>query len=316
VTEPTAAQDRREAELAALESAVVAAATVGLAAHLARVTAVLRDGFRWAVTDPARWARVRRTAAQDLRRIRPAIAQPVQRLLPRAARLGAAQTGGSLPPGHDPAADPLVAGILDRVDQQVRDKLARAAAALTDGPVDTPARFDDAIARVDAARTEAETAAGDTVARAAADGTRAAAEADGLPLVVVTERDACLSCTSMAGATTGTDGLFRPVRTFAARIVPWLPDGVTAPPFHRSCRCQLQVATEGLADALRREAERSVARGESAYDSLPARLRAVDRLLAASTSRLPASVRRRAAEDRARGRFSRRDVRLATQRAS
>lgn len=305
---------RRETEVAVLEAAVVAAVTAHLTARLTRVTGLLRHGFRLATTDPGRWRIIRQKAAGDLRGLRPDVASRVGRFLPRAARLGAGHAGGSLPLGHLPTSDNLISDMLLRVDQDVARKIELAATAILAGPLDTTAKLDATLARVDAVHGEAAQVAGDSVARAVAGGTVAVADAEGLGLTVVTERDACLSCRSMAGARRGRDGLFRPVRRFAARMIPWLLDGVTGPPFHGSCRCGLQVETPGLVDGLRREAERSVARGESLYDSLPARLRAVDRVL--TSTRLPRSVRDRAAQDQARGRFSGRRSAVAPNRST
>jgi hypothetical protein len=56
---------------------------------------------------------------------------------------------------------------------------------------------------------------------------------------------------------------------------------------------------------LKREAQRSVARGFSGYDSKPARLRAADRLLRHPTL-LPKTVVERARRDVKRGAFSNR----------
>lgn len=306
---------RREAETAALEAAIVAAVTSDLARQVGRAIGTLRTGFRLAAGNGPQWTAARRAVAGDLRRIRPRLAVQTTRMLPRAAQLGARHLGAPLPAGHDPLADDVLAAAIDTLDASVRARLVTAAARLTTDPIDTPARLDDAAARIDSARTTAEGTVGDAVARAAAGGTTAAADDTDTDLVWWSERDACLSCTSMAGAVRTPGGLFVPVAILAPRIIPWLPGGITAPPAHRSCRCHLEVATEGLAAALAREAERSVARGESAYDSGPARLRAIDGLLRHG-HRLPASVRRRAAEDLARGRLSRRDTRPPAQQAS
>jgi hypothetical protein len=307
---PAPGASRREAELAALEAAIVAAVTGHLARRIGRAIGTLRTGWRLAVGRGPEWTAIRRSVAADLLSIRPGLAAPTARMLPRAARLGATHLGGTLPAGHEPAADDLIAEAIDTIDASVRARLTIAAARLTAEPVDTPARLDAATGRIDTARTHAETTVGDAVARAAAGGATAVADETGIDLTWWTEPSACLSCQSMAGSVRSPGGLFLPVTILAPRIIPWLPAGVACPPAHRSCRCHLEPATEGLAEALAREAERSVARGESAFDSLPARLRAVDALLSSGT-RLPRSVRARAAQDRALGRFSRRDVRRA-----
>jgi hypothetical protein len=302
--EPVEDGDQRDAQIRVLEAAAVAAVTASLAARLAAIQRRLRDAFAHAGTEPGRWATARQAAASDLIATWTDIAGALARYLPRAAELGARHIGAPLPGSWAPQDDDQIQAALARVDADVQSRLQRAGLAVLTDEIGTPGQFEDVLGRVDAAAREARAQAGDTIARTVATGAVAAADGAGLDLVWWSERDACLSCTSMAGATRSGDGLFRPVRVLAPRIIPWYRDGMATPPGHRGCRCSLARATPGLADALRREAERSVARGESAYDSLPARLRAVDRLLAAQASRIPKSVRQRAASDRARGRFS------------
>ena len=328
---------RREAQIRALEAAAVAAVTAALAARLAVIVGDLRDAFTaWAGTNPARWRIARQDAARELRGIQVNLAPAITRVLTQAARLGAAQAAATaglpapgrtappsapapptlptmpiprrqpatthLPPGHDPTADPLIADAIDKVDAAVTAKLEVAAARLEER-VDTPAQLEDAIGRVDAATGEAKATTGDAVARSVQGGIKAVADAQGMGRVwVLGSRDACLHCQGMAGSVAAPDGLFREVRQFAAKSLPWVADGVDKPPLHRSCRCTTMPDTAGLADSLRREAERDVARGWSAYDSLPARLKALDAIL--RRSRLPKSVVERAATDRRRGAFS------------
>jgi hypothetical protein len=297
---------RREAEVVALEAAVTAAAVAGIAGILTQVTGMLSGAFKIAVTDPGRWVKTRRSAARMLRRVRPRGAAVVARHLTRAAQLGARQVGVSLPKGHDPLADVQVRQDLEGLDQAVTARLGKAAEAVTRDRIHTSRQLEKTLARVDAVTSVMEGGAGDIVARAVAGGTVAAAGRAGVGVTLRCERNACLACQSMCGSVPDEDGLFRPVHEYTARLLPWLRDGVEAVPLHPRCRCRIVPATEGLVDALRREAEREVARGESAYDSLPARLAAVDRVLKMGT-RLPKSVKARAARDLARGEFSRRD---------
>ena len=114
--------------------------------------------------------------------------------------------------------------------------------------------------------------------------------------VLVPERDACLRCTSYAGSICEPAGLFAPVRAFQ--------DGIEAEvrvPVHPWCRCSKKLVhrddAERVADPLRREAERSVAR----FDALPsesdrARTEAAQRLIALG-SRLPRTVLERAGRE-------------------
>ncbi len=134
---------------------------------------------------------------------------------------------------------------------------------------------------------------------------------NGLRVVWVAERDACLVCLALSGHVSDPNqGVgFDEDATFGPhRPTPVWPPGMPlmAPPRHPNCRCRLRIISASnvlVPEALRREAERSVARGWSGYDSKRARLHAADRLIA-HANRLPRSVQERAARDVARGRFS------------
>lgn len=114
--------------------------------------------------------------------------------------------------------------------------------------------------------------------------------------VLVPERDACLRCTSYAGSICEPAGLFAPVRAFESGI-----EAEVRVPVHPWCRCTKKLVhrddADRVADPLRREAERSVAR----FDALPsesdrARTRAA-RLLIEQGSRLPKTVLQRAGRE-------------------
>jgi len=117
------------------------------------------------------------------------------------------------------------------------------------------------------------------------------AEALGWDSIFVPERDACLWCTSYAGAVAhGGREEFEPVRNFTAdaRLGP-----ITIP-VHPWCRCKRQVVhpddARSVARPLKREAERAVLRFESLpSESDRARTEAAARLLAAGTA-LPKTV--------------------------
>lgn len=154
------------------------------------------------------------------------------------------------------------------------------------------------------------------------EGLVAAAKAAGAQLVWIAERDACLSCTGLAGHVVTPGQPFPDGTRFGGRRGEFAP--VLAPPLHHNCRCRvspwrghdqaaaaaathdwkqaeqdalargdtvaadaarraaaaaLASAAEDMPRALRREAERAVLRGDSAFDSEPARLQAADRLL-------------------------------------
>jgi hypothetical protein len=193
-----------------------------------------------------------------------------------------------------------------RIRGQVDQGLTAAAAA---------ERYTDLAAAADlagraAARAEAN--ARWVVNRSVAAGTQHAAGQLGLQAVWRAERNACLRCTSYAGAV-NTGGGFLPVRNYTDRPL----DLITRPPAHPSCRCQLCLWSpawrgpgpgDDLPAALAREARRSVVKGWSLpSESEAARLRAARRLLESGAG-LPKTV---VAEGRTavrRGRFKTRRV--------
>jgi hypothetical protein len=143
------------------------------------------------------------------------------------------------------------------------------------------------------------------------DGLSDAAEASPVDwvFVLVPERDACLRCSSYAGAVCEPTELFGVVRAFE--------DGIKAEvrvPVHPWCRCQKRLVhrddAESVAKPLRREAERSVAR----FDALPsesdrARTEAAKRLIEQGSG-LPKTVLERA------GRGVRKREKVASKRAA
>lgn len=122
-----------------------------------------------------------------------------------------------------------------------------------------------------------------------------------LPMTLVAERDACVHCLRHQGVVTKT-GDFPAGLTYGAK--PLKVAGRQSVPIHPYCRCRLvpMKATE-FADALRREADRSILRGFSLPTESPkARVDAAERLLSSGV-KAPASVKtlaRRAVKD---GRF-------------
>ncbi len=95
---------------------------------------------------------------------------------------------------------------------------------------------------------------------------RAAQRRDGMVAMWVPERDACARCLRYAGVR-----LLRPTDQFPAGLSfdPAQADRAAGtlpgPPLHPHCRCELQLVRKGqseaASDALRREAERSIAKG-------------------------------------------------------
>lgn len=135
---------------------------------------------------------------------------------------------------------------------------------------------------------------------------------NGLRVVWVAEKDACLVCLGLSGHLIDPNSGegFDEEATFGkpgSAMAVWpLGMPLMAPPRHPNCRCRLRIirVTDVMViEALRREAERSVARGWSGHDSRKSRLGAADRLVR-SANRLPMTVNDRATKDVGRGSFS------------
>lgn len=132
-----------------------------------------------------------------------------------------------------------------------------------------------------------------------------------LVLVWVAERNACLTCLALSGHVSDPNkGVgFDEDASFNPRGAPpvWPPGmPLLAPPRHPNCRCRLRIIRADdvlIPKTLRLNAQRSVLRGLSAYDSNVARQHAARRVLAHGTG-LPAAVHERAERDLARGRFT------------
>lgn len=144
-------------------------------------------------------------------------------------------------------------------------------------------------------------------------GTTRVAEQRGIGTIWIPERDACHDCLAYAGQVAKAGGSFPEGLTFGDK--PRHDGPVPAPPLHPNCRCRVKPydgpgpdpevsqPNATLADALAKEAQRSIARGFSNYASQPAKLRAVERLLASGPA-LPKTVVQRAQRDLERGQFS------------
>lgn len=149
------------------------------------------------------------------------------------------------------------------------------------------------------------------------------ADAQRVPVVWVAEFDACLHCLAYSGEVAQPGRPFPLNLTFyrdpsgEAKPLKHPPGRVLwGPPLHPNCRCSLELylGSQGypvmpweteeftVAQALRREAERTVLRGEAGVDSQPALVRAASALLSRGT-RLPVTHQRRARRAIRAGRF-------------
>lgn len=100
-----------------------------------------------------------------------------------------------------------------------------------------------------------------------------------VPMVWVAETDACVHCLAYSGVVVQPGERFPAGLTYAAKSPH--TSALVAPPLHPNCRCFLEpLRDQSYADALRREADRSVLRGFSLdTESMRVRIDAADRLL-------------------------------------
>ena len=135
------------------------------------------------------------------------------------------------------------------------------------------------------------------------EGSTAVADAAGLATVWVAETDACVHCLAYSGQ------VARPGKTFPGGLTygkkSYYPARLRHPPLHPRCRCTVEpLNDQGYADALRREADRSVLRGFSLpSESMGVRIDAAQRLLDKGVE-APKSVIKFAEVAVRRGRFN------------
>jgi hypothetical protein len=281
-----------EAQNAAIEAAAVAAVTAALARRLEAIAAIL--------TSPMAWTTARATAAARLRSMSVNLHDILHAKAVAGAHVGAAQAGLALPDAWMPGDDPALTAVLDAIERCAKDR-ARAVARTV--AVATPDQVDELKTAIAGVEKAPRASAVSVAHRSIASGFTAATNEAGVARMWTAERDACPACLAYSGRIAGAGEDFPGGLTFGDHPLPWSKGGIGGPPLHPHCRCHLMLADIDVSIGLQREAERSVARGWSAYSSLPARLRAVDRLLQ-SGSRLPTTVVTRARRDLRRGSFS------------
>lgn len=109
-------------------------------------------------------------------------------------------------------------------------------------------------------------------------GTTAVADAADLPTVWIAETNACVECLAYSGR------IAKPDKTFPGGLTYGRPTGsgsILTPPRHPRCRCTVEVLlSREYAEALKREADRSVLRGFSLEsESMSVRVDAARRLV-------------------------------------
>lgn len=119
----------------------------------------------------------------------------------------------------------------------------------------------------------------DAINRAGNEGTTRIADLAGVPTVWVAETNACVHCLAYAGQVARPGAAFPGGLTFGKKS--YYPNSIATPPRHPRCRCTVEpLNDQSYADALRREAERSILRGFSLEsESMGVRLDATKRLL-------------------------------------
>lgn len=110
-------------------------------------------------------------------------------------------------------------------------------------------------------------------------GTTAVADAAGRSTVWVAETNACVECLAYSGLIAKPDKAFPGGLTYGPKS--YNTDPIAHPPRHPRCRCTVEVLrSREYADALQREADRSVLRGFSLEsESMKVRLDAAQRLI-------------------------------------
>jgi hypothetical protein len=232
-----------------------------------------------------------RSVVAQVRVVGTAIASSAWRLV--TGRRPIVRRSGATTPGQEPP------GSASTFDQQLEAIIALAEEAMRNNPdLAEPIYTRANLSTQDLSRAE--------VNRTAAIAAELSARALGAEGVIwVSERDACVHCIGLAGEVARFGEPFPAFSPYAEKPLAWR--GYNGrPPRHPNCRCRLIPWDGGdeTVDALKREAERSVARGWSLpTESNAARLRALNRLLQSPTLRLPPSVIRRARAALQQGNF-------------
>lgn len=143
----------------------------------------------------------------------------------------------------------------------------------------------------------------DAVNRGGNEGTTRVADAAGLPTVWVAETDACVHCLAYSGRVADPGKAFPGGLTYGRKS--YYPDTIETPPRHPRCRCTVEpLHSQEYADALRREADRSVLRGFSLpSESMKVRVEAAHDLVEAGVD-APKSVIEYARRSVKRGAFT------------
>ena len=119
----------------------------------------------------------------------------------------------------------------------------------------------------------------DAINRGGNEGATRVADVAGLPTVWIAERNACVHCLAYAGRVAKPGESFPGGLTYGKKS--YYPNPVPTPPRHPRCRCTVEpLLDQSYADALKREADRSILRGISLEsESMGVRVDAAKRLV-------------------------------------
>lgn len=198
---------------------------------------------------------------------------------------GASRAAGIDPPAKAAASKPLVAAAI-KAQREVAELVSKSR-KLAEAGVDP----DVATSPLLGAANKAKRTAATLINQAGNEGVIAAAQAAKLEVVWVAETNACVKCLEYSGEVVKAGADFPKTLTRYSTGSPYDAPGKT-PPLHPNCRCTLEVLNEPTyADALRREADRSVLRGFSLEsESMRTRVAAAERLLGDPDLVAPKSV--------------------------
>jgi hypothetical protein len=199
--------------------------------------------------------------------------------------------------------DDALSTVVAQIDRRAQQQLDRATRLARRAPMDTLQQASVVVAAARKAGTRARADTRWAATRAVSLDVAVRADQAGAEIIWVPERNACLSCLAYAGFHVKPGELFPAGLTYGK--TPANRQAVPFPPLHPNCRCRIEgwFGEESYAEALKREAQRNVARGFSEFASTPAKVEAARKLITRRT-RLPKTVRARAARDVQAGAFS------------
>ena len=275
-----------------------------IGADVAQIQAQFRADVTYARAhgDPQLLTDARRRASASLKALRPAVAPLLRPAVADGVRLGANLAGGTVPAGVKPFADPAMKVTLQRINTPIRRHARLSAHAVMTHPVRTDRQLDVLIDRIGAVLAEVDAAVGTVTNRAVSIGVTAVNDSQGTARIWVVRTNCCPICAGYSGSIAGPGHGFHPRSAYADSEGQWedAGGGISGPPLHAHCKCWLTSFAPRLAERLARKTEEDIAAGRVAA-SMPARIRAIDRMLAADRT-LTQRTRERALKATARGR--------------